>query len=135
MNKNMNTIRKEFLKIRYTVKSFQMKKIERSDDSKFHPCIDFWRLLQERITQRHLSPNFLKNTFRVSSLPEKKFYHHIFFSRKKSFFQVLDSMLRFLKRCSGICFQTVIYTNQPQFYVFFFFFFNYSEVTKLYFRK
>ena len=27
----------------WTIKSLQMKKFERSDDSQFHPCIGFWR--------------------------------------------------------------------------------------------
>ena len=47
----------------------------------------------KKINQHRLNHWF----FRVSSLPEKKFYQHIFFEGKANFLQVLDFLLRIQK--------------------------------------
>ena len=110
---------------------------------KFFPMKKFWFLLalhyyKKRFYQQHLNHWFVA-TFRVSSLPEKKFYHHIFFWGKtelspspRLYAQVLKKVFR--GSLSNRHIQWMNLTKRPgnhnQFQIFFNFF-RFPEVTKL----
>ena len=94
-----------------TIKSFPMKKFERSDDSKLHPCIGCWWILTttKRINPQNLNHSFWPllefRHFRKFFLPPN------FFNGKSNFPQVLDSEPMFWRSCSGVCCQTVTYNE------------------------
>ena len=97
----------------FTIKSFPMKKFERSDDPKLHPCIGCWWLLTSTkiINQQNLNHSFWP-LFEFCHFRKKKFYHNISFYGKSNFLPVLDSVPRFWKRCPGVCCQTMTHNEK-----------------------
>ena len=90
-----------------TKKSFPMKKFERSDDSKLHPCIGS-SLLQKIIKQQNLNHSFWPLLeFRHFW---KKFYH-LFFMENQIFCKFYILGPGFEKGGQGVCCQTVTYNE------------------------